>query len=363
MKNILFTIKLLFTSGLLIASNNSEAFFEDSKVISKSFKASSETELEIVNKHGNVTFETWEKDSVSVQVIIKATSDKLDQIQSLLSAVDIRFLTSTDFISVNSIWNTSTGFRMDVTKLLGGQKINVNYLVKLPKNIEVNISNKFGDVSFDDFDGKMKVDVSHGRFSARNINNLKKLEAQYTKVDIKSCKDADFILKFSNLRLKEARKVAIDAVSSDVKIDKLLFITIKITNGNLTIASVSDVQISSSMSSIEIEKLAKNFNGTIKFGSVLIESISNDFESISIDGFSIDIRLDFNNQVYFTYSVELEGGKSFKIPTTGNKLENETTLGNAKKYEGVFSSGNATVTSSKVVMKAKSSYLTIGTYN
>ena len=304
MKNILFTINLLFISSLLMANKDGdESFFEDSKEISKSFKASSETELEIINKHGNVIFETWDKDSISIEVVVKVTSDKLEQVQMLLNAVDIRFMNSTDYISVSSIWNTATGFRIDVTKLLGGQKVNVNYLVKLPKNIEVSVNNKFGDILMDDFEGKLKVDISHGRFIARNLNNLRRLEAQYTKVDIKSCKDGDFILKFSNLRLKEARKLIIDAISSDVKIDNLAILSIKITNGNMSVGTVSDVQFVGTMSAIEIENLIKNLNGNLKFGSIHVESVASNFENITLDGFSTDIRLDFMSNIYFNYSV------------------------------------------------------------
>ncbi len=337
-------------------SNTETAVFDDSKVLVKRYKATPETELEIINKHGEILFETWDKDSVVIEVSIKVTSDRLEQIQSLMNGVDVRFMNSTDFISATTLWNTSAGIKMDVTKLLGGQKINVSYKVFLPKSMEINVDNKFGDIVMDDFEGKVKVTLAHGRFVARNLNNLRKMEVYYSKVDIKSCKDADFILKFSTLKLREAKKINIDGVSSDIKVDHVSSATIKALNGDIEIGNVGYLQLSSTMCTIEIEQLSKDLTGEIKLGSLLVEEVKAGFESITLEGLNTDIRLDFDENAGFSYSVDLEKGKLFKIPTNGNKLIKENVLGDFKQYEGTFKSGET----SKIKIGAKSSYVTFG---
>lgn len=353
MKNILFTINFLLINTLVSFGNSDAAFFEDTKTIVKAFKVSKDAELEIVNKHGQVTFETWEKDSVRIEVTIQVTSDRLEQIQSLLGAVDVRVTNTLDYITASTVWNSSTGIRMDVTKLLGGQKINVSYKVFLPKNIELSVDNKFGDIVMDDFDGKLKVAIAHGKFMARSLPNLRKLDAMYSKVDIKSCNDVDFNVRFSSLKIKQAQKIAVDAVSSDLKIGFAASGNFKVVSGSIEIDVIDSFTLTSSMCSIEIERLNKNLTGDIKFGSLQVDEITSNFASLSLAAQNTDVKLDFQSNVGYAYTVELEKGKLFKVPTEGNTLESETSLGEVKQYIGTFKNGLASVK-----IKAKSSYIT-----
>ena len=90
------------------------------------------------------------------------------------------------------------------------------------------------------------------------------MEAYYSKVDIKSCRDADFILKFSSLKIRNVKKIVIDAVSSDIKVDNVQNVTLKAINGDVELGKLGEIQVATTMCTLEIESLSQSMQGVVK---------------------------------------------------------------------------------------------------
>ena len=358
MRNILLTINILFLSQLLWAG---DALFEDSKTIKKTFKTSANFELEVNNKHGKIEIENWDKDSISVEVIITAESQKLEKLNKMMEQVNIRFTNHDDYLSVTTEWgNSSTAMVFDIMGLFDSQTITVNYLIKAPKNVELEIENKFGDVQINECTSKLKLDLSHGNFTARKISYAKSVVVQYGNIKIKEVNKGDISAKFSDISIDVAGTLNMDLASCDVEIEKIKSLVLKSLGDEIEIEEISEFSFSSSLSNIEIEKLTKTVSGSVKYGSLDVEEIVSSFSGITLSCQNTDVQLDFQPQIAYIYNVQLDKGKSFSIPSEGNSLDKDNVFDEVHQYEGVFATIPVGGKPANVTVNCKSSYIRFG---
>ena len=358
MRSILLTINILCFVQFLWAG---DAIFEDSKTVKKTFKASADFELEVNNKHGKIEIENWDKDSISVEVIIKAESQKLEKLGRMMDQVNIRFTNHDDYLSVTTEWGSSTNaMKFDIMGLFDSQTITVNYLIKAPKGIELEIENKFGDVQINECTGKFKLDLSHGNFTARKITNAKSLVVQYGNIKIKEIVKGDISAKFSDISIDVAGTINMDLASCDVEIEKIKSLVLKSLGDEIEIEEISEFNFSSSLSNIEVEKLTKTVTGNVKYGSLDIEEVVSSFMGITLNCQNTDVQIDFQPQIAYNYHVQLDKGKSFSIPSEGNSLEKDNVFDDVHQYEGLFATIPVGGKPANVNVNSKSSYIRFG---
>ena len=352
---ILFTISLLFFSEAWASGNDD---FEDSKVFDKVVAISEGFELEITNKHGDIIFENWDKDSISVQVTISAQSADLKKLEDIMKSVEIDFNAHSDYLAITTEWlNPGKSFKADVMSFLGEQSISVDYLIKLPKHIELDVTNRYGNIKMGNYDGKLKLDLSHGSISARKIKNARSIKIKYGKLKIKEIEVGDILARFSNVNIDKVGELDLNSSSSEIEIETADKIVLKSFSDDIEIEELTKLQINSSASSIEIEKLKTSIKGEMKYGDLDVDEIANDFTSITLNANSTDIDFTFKSDVALKYDIELEKGRSFTIPSKGNKLIKDSRIENTHKYVGSFSRGTMPESAPLIEIVAKGSYI------
>ena len=76
MKSNLFKISPVLIVLLLFSySVSSQSFTKENKVV-RSFALTDETETVITNKYGDITLESWDKDSIMIEIHYKVISTK-----------------------------------------------------------------------------------------------------------------------------------------------------------------------------------------------------------------------------------------------------------------------------------------------
>jgi len=355
MKNIWFILSLLVVNGLYAKDDFA---FSEKKIIQKSFAATAGYELEIGNKHGNIVFETWDKDSVNIYVSIEVQSDKLERVAELIDIIDVRFSNPSQYISATTEWgSTSSGFKMNVMKLLSSQSISVNYKVMLPDGIEISIENKFGDIVFENYSGEIKLDLLHGKLFGNKFEELKLLKVSYGHVTIKELEEANVVSKFSEISIGEIKELDIDITSGEIEIEEVEDLNIVAKGAQVEIENAGDVKLKGSFSEFEIENFDGVLDGEIKYGSLEIDKVDTSFMGIDIKGGNTDIDLTFDQQIAFHYFVQMEKGKSFRIPSEGNTLDKQNEYEEIKDYEGLFATMPIGGKPANVSVRVKNSYV------
>ena len=352
---ILFIINLLVLSNILASEGGD---FKDSKLFTKIVKSSSDFELEITTKHGNISIETWEKDSISIEAKVEVQTSNLDRLKSILDDININFSSHTDYLAVTTEWNdASKGIKNDILKIFGEQSVKVNYIIKVPSSISMDINNKYGNINMGNFNGELKLNVSHGNISVRNITKLKSIKLKYGKLRAKKISKGDIYVRFAKVKIDEVDNLDIDCASSEVEIKNANRLVIKSLSDEIEIENANYVQVNASFSDIEIEKLKNSIKGKIKHGNLGIDLVNDYFSEISLNGQNTDIELNFTPSSSFEYFVQLEKGESFIVPSNGNNLKTEDYFDNIHQYEGTFSKGTYKENSPKIRIIAKHSFV------
>ena len=153
--------KLKISAILLILAMgcgiNAFATDEYEKEIIEVFSANQGTELNISNKYGDVDIHNWEKDSVSVKVVITIETTSEEKAKLLFTNIDINMDKIGQVISAET--------RMS-QKFKTGKKFSIDYEIFMPEYIKLEVANKFGNIFYSDLKRKGKYQPKLWQFKS-----------------------------------------------------------------------------------------------------------------------------------------------------------------------------------------------------
>jgi len=351
----------MLASPVLGDSSEHEHTYDDEKWINKSYKVGMDSELEIINKYGDIVVETGQTDSIIFKIHVKVYTDKLARIDDLLDVVDVRFSSGDDYVAAETTWgnNGVSAFRVDLINVMSNnRKVEVDYHIIIPEDCEIDISNKFGHVTLPTINSTVKLDVSHGNIRARELTDVKQIKHEYGKMNIKKMRDADLILHFADVNIDEAEQLRIESVSSEIEIEEVEKVSVDSKHDKFRIEELKTWRGNTMLSDTKIDKLTGTVNGSVKYGEFTIEAVDTRFMGIELEGVTTDIELGFNSQIAYHYEVELENGKRFVIPTDGNTADETDDSGDTHHFTGLFATMPIGGKPANVIIDAKSSYVT-----
>lgn len=256
---------------------------EYSRVIKKEFAVNSDAQLIIINKYGKVHCNNWEKSSVSLEIVLKVEASNEKNAQKLLDKILVSISNSPQLIEAKT--TLDDGFS-------GHSKVEIDYTINMPSSINLDLTNKFGDVYINELNGKGKLDLSYGDMVIHNLGNSDNLiELKFGNADIRTIKGAVVVSKYSELKINYAGSLRIDSKYSDVYAQKIISLNINSEGGKLELENSSVVESKSKFSDMEISRIDKNLTLDIQYGDCDIQNISSDFSSINIKNKYADVSV------------------------------------------------------------------------
>jgi hypothetical protein len=250
------------------------------KDFEKKFKVSESSVVQLINKYGNMQIENWAENTVYVKVTITVKTTSKSKAESTFEKINIDF--KEDGSLVSAITNINDG--------INNTNFSVDYDIKMPKNINVDISNKYGNLFVDQIDGQANISVKYGNFTINklgrgnekptnfvsvgyssgfcNINECGwlKLESSYSKVNIESATALIIGSKYSSLKIKKCKSIVTES-----KYDHPFQVGI-----------VKNFVCTGAYSNFEITKLYNMLETDLKYSDLDIEEVDKDFESIKL---------------------------------------------------------------------------------
>lgn len=289
------------------------------RLITRAYKVDAGCYVEILNKYGDIEVESWDKDSVRIEVQIRAISDKGTWRNMMLDYIDVEFAATSGFVIAETTWKEGASFwrkkTYQVAKGLGSDRIEVNYVVHLPKTMPLEIENTFGNVFMSSHSGDLEVEVHHGDFRARNLVSLQELNIRYGKAKINRVDKGEIELSSgSSLDLKEAGELMLSSSSSDVEIDEVDVLNITSRHDDISLNRPSIVNGSFSLTDLRIHHLEKGLKANCKFGTVRIQDIGEEVERIDIEGNKTDIIINIPPDFAGRFHIDVDDEESITYP-------------------------------------------------
>jgi len=304
-----FKITLFFVLGVWLIPSEAVAQFTETKEIQKQFKVSPETQIEISNKYGKIELNTWDKDSVIIEIKIRVEEKKLSKLEKAIDAIDFDFNESQHFLIVRTIvGQNKSEFEKEILKFKetvfqSGGNMNIDYTVWLPASNKLKIENKFGDIFIGDFDGDVEISLSNGNLKSHDFKGKLDLTLNFADATINTINLAYLDCNFSELYIKKAETLHVKSKSTKFEILEIKDLDADSRRDNFRIRLVEMIEAKGSFSNFRINELTDRLDLRADYGDLDVDKIAADFSSIFVESKSTDINLYFDEQSEFGFEI------------------------------------------------------------
>lgn len=302
MKAPIFKSALLLVFVQILVITSAFAVSEEfSKNLHKEYNADANTLLIIQNKFGDVDINNWDKNQVSIDVTITIDHKNEEKAKELIDYINVRFSQSgntieaiTEIDDKFSKWNTFN-FGDD------NKDFSIDYKVNMPKDISLNLENKYGSVFINEIKGHSVVSVKYGnlkinKITRENVKPLSEVYLAYSDGTIDECQWLNLTLKYSKLEIEECKALIAVTKYSRLYVDKGSSIVCESKYDEYKIGKITNFVTTSAYTDFEISEIYKKLEFDNRYGNLRVDYMPANFEKISIENEygDIDIGIDPN---------------------------------------------------------------------
>ncbi len=267
------TIALLFFTTILVSAAGADY----SKNIKKAWAKSAVTSLKVTNKFGEVKINDLGGDSVTINVVITIDNPTGNKAKELIAKIQI------DFQKTGGLVSAETRIEDDFKSR---QSFTIDYLINIPKDRDLDITNRYGNVIVNELDAKGNFNVSYGNLTAGKLKapsgSPVSIVVNYGKADIETINDANMEFKYSKLYGGEIAKLVLDSKYSQVNLHKTTNLTLDSKYDGINIDEVDKLKSISKYTNYKIGLLTGSFDLDTGYGSVRISKVGAKFDNIRI---------------------------------------------------------------------------------
>jgi hypothetical protein len=296
--------------------------------LKKSFAVRKGTLLRLVNKYGDVNFITVNLDSIVVCATISIEQENNKLLQKNIKLIKISAEKTEDTVEISTSFDKK--FFSEESRT-GRKSFRVDYLVKIPAYLDLNIKDEFGNVSVEESSGTFNLRLSQGtlnikRLTKGNIRPVNSIVVDHSKVSIDELNWMSLtIVNCPAVSIEKAQAIIITSSISKINIGETGSLVSYSKSDSYDVKSVNNFVSESNYSSFDLGKLKGQLKSKATYGSVTVSDISKSFSGIDIWSEQSLISLKAGNEVSFN-SDFISTGATVEFPS--------------EKYPGIIRTDN-----------------------
>lgn len=325
---------------------------EFKKNIHKDFEANENTQLMIDNKYGNIDMLNWDKNQVAIDVTITVDCSSESKADELLKNIDVEF--SVENNEIKAITLIDDRFNKSMNEIFNGcHDYLIYYKVMMPENINVKVTNKYGNVFLNKSTGLVSLDLKYGDLKINEIGRsdtkpLNNITLSYGNATIDKCQWVDMNLAYSNMEVNTFKVITLNSRYSKYDIGDGSSLAIEGKYDTYKIGNIKNIVASVEYSNFKIHEVLTKADFTIKYTNVKAEEIKAGFDDINI------------NNAYGAIKLGIEPSASYKLDGTGDYCDinfpekanvSRIVTNNSIKVNGLIGNDNKTNSTVKIISK------------
>ena len=320
--------KVLMSTAIFLAASYS-AHGQVNKSLTDTLDVNAIESLTITNQYGDIVVSTWDRDQIGYDVQITVLKDDMDVAEDLLD----RLTYSVEEFNSNlkfeyEVEEKNAGFFeriwSDITLEIDQSAIQISAELTVPKEMKLNITNRFGDITIRDWSGDLTVKQKHGDVKVSgDVSNLR-LDHSFGEADFNTVKRARIEIRNVEFNAKNIEEFDIDSHGSEINLDNAMKLTLDSNKDDLSIEHVERVKGSIDYGSLYIEELVEEIQATLRLTDLTIKSIVNKNATITIDQSNSEVDINLNGQS-MNLDATLQDGL-LNVPEAESSLETTTLL-------------------------------------
>jgi hypothetical protein len=343
MKTIVKIIFFILVLMLLLGIKGASAHEEFTKVIRRDFTITPDAQLTVNNRFGKIHCANWEKNAVSMEVTITVTAADQEEADKKFKRISI------DFTDTPSSVTATTNMQDD--KGYGKGKFSIDYMISMPVSVNLDLTNKFGNIFINEVQGKARINLGYGNLEAKKLGNSDNLlDVKFSNARINWIKGAVVTLKYSNMDLDYAGSLRLDSKYSNLDAEKIVALNVLFEGGKLNMENSSAVDSKSKFSDIDIQRIEQSLVLDIQYGKCDVHEMPADFTTVNIRNKYGDISIGLSDQAKYSLEADLKYCE-LDYPSEKAKFTFKSTSPTSNNYKGII--GGSDAPASKVVVRSE----------
>lgn len=317
----------------------------ESKEIRRNYQVSPNALLEIENKYGEIDITTWDQDKVEMVVTLKTNGNDKEAVQKRLEELDVIFKNSPSRVSAKTYLESSRNSFFSWFRGSGNVNIEINYKIKAPVGINLNLENDYGSVNIDRLEGNANISVDYGQLLVGELmgdDNV--IEMDYTRNSKfgyirKGSIEADY----SDYTIEEAGMLNISADYSNTKVRKVEFLEFSCDYGSIDVGQVKNIKGDGDYLSTTIDSVYGSLDLNLDYGSATIRQMMRNMESLTINSDYTTLKIGYFPDSSWRYRLNSSyaGIRGIDQAAFNNLKQHQS--GSKRYYEGYHNSDSGAV--------------------
>jgi hypothetical protein len=299
--------KLLIVILLIpfLGFSNDDTFISKQKNIKKTYVVNSNAGIDIDNRYGNITVSTWDENKIDVDISIKVSGGNENWVNEKLSSIDV------DITALKSMVTALTKIGNSALKSKGSSNsFEINYVLKIPKNGTVKISNKYGNITTVDLQSNTDITCKYGKI------NLSKLNGNTNHIQIEYCQNStiDYIksgmleARYSNLKINTAGHLNLDTNYSDLSILEGQNIKYDCNYSTFKFQKIGSIEGSGNYLTVGIGEISNSVTIATNYSKINIAALLEKTNNINITSRYSDVALGYTPNYAFDFTISTKYG-------------------------------------------------------
>jgi len=315
----------------LITYNVNASKEEFVKKISKEYTVNKDALLSVSNKYGDVNCLNWEKNVIAIDVKITVVANNKEKADDIFDRININISGSKNKVEAIT----------EIKKLSGAcdnGKFQIDYDIKMPKTINLDIQNKYGCMFIEEVTGKTDITIKYGDLQVEKLlNENNNIIVKYSKASFDFLEAGKLEIKYSDLEIDKSNKLNIETRFSDIKVDNTGYILFDSGYDDVEIDEVSEIYNESKFSSFEINRLLKNLDFNIEYGGCTVDNVLAGFSEIKIISKYANFELEIDSEASYYLNADVKYG-SLNYPISNSNVSKSKISHVSNQYEGTVGS-------------------------
>jgi uncharacterized protein YneR len=310
MKKSIYKSGLFLITALFLLSANLGAQ-EAAKEYHEEFAVKQGATLDLSNRYGNITIQSWDQDKIVVDVKVTIEMSDKNKAQDLLQYINVQFGNDNNVVSAKTVID-------DKFNMSGwgnrSKKFSIVYKVKMPIYADLKLENKYGNTDIDALDGHVDISVKYGDIVAGKLSRgdekpLNSVSASYGKISVDEAGWLDIYARYSpEVNINRSKALLLDAKYSKVKIGEASSLVGESKYGSLSIDRINNLVIQSGYDHVKVGTLIKSLEYRGSYSSLAAESVPSGFESITVESKYTGVQLGIDESASYKLDARVSYG-------------------------------------------------------
>ncbi|MCF8302184.1 MAG: hypothetical protein K9I94_02835 [Bacteroidales bacterium] len=333
MKHTMFKFRQLLPL-MLLAFLTSAAFAQEDfkRTVEKEFDVNKNALLKVENKFGKIHCENWNQNKVYIEVTFSIENASERKAERFFEKVDVEFSADENLVEAE------THLKFDDN---GDHEFSIDYMVKLPKSMSVELENKFGDIFLDKQDGRVDIDLAYGALDAGMLNHTKNyIEISFGSAEIDFIAGGQFDTKYSEISVEESKELEIDTKFSEWELGKLDILKLDAGYEEFDLEEVDVIDLEASFSEVTIHRVKSEVVAELKYGEIEIKQIDKGFKRCELDNAYAELNIGLEKGAYIQLDAEIKMG-SLDYPKDDSNITVTEESFTEDSYKGTIGKGGS----------------------